>query len=306
MTAFYFPAWNGDHRLVAEGDDACRLVVQDPSPNEIEALGKFMTAAVKKKWSRVDQRLLTSGDAYRGLDGGGLLISAPISKAGPLLLRLLKPGKAVLTAIKYESGRVSVVESGAPAALEKIEKALEKKEERAEAAATVRRPRLCCPSCVALPEDARAEGVLGAFLGRRQREQWESEHRFTVFGGETGHLYEISHRRSPRAQAQRRIVRDLDDGVVLHCYDWTVPPAEEALAAALILEHREPWLRNGATLFHAMHARSIFENPFVPGVMDGADEDGKLHQAVGIATGALVSAAVDHPFGIVGALLDDE
>ena len=34
---------------------------------------------------------------------------------------------------------------------------------------------------------------------------------------------------------------------MLHFHDNSVPPEEEVLAAKLILEHREPWLRNEAT-----------------------------------------------------------
>ena len=46
----------------------------------------------------------------------------------------------------------------------------------------------------------------------------------------------------------KKICYDIDDRCVLHFHDWTVPPEEEVLATKLILEHREAWLRNEATV----------------------------------------------------------
>lgn len=58
-----------------------------------------------------------------------------------------------------------------------------------------------------------------------------------------------------------RVCFDLDDGEVVHFHDRTVPPEEEILAAKLVLENREPWLRNEATIF-GVKERLRFKNPF--------------------------------------------
>jgi hypothetical protein len=64
---------------------------------------------------------------------------------------------------------------------------------------------------------------------------------------------------------------------VVHFHDRRVPPEEEVLAAKLILEHAEPWLRNEATLWSA--GAMIFKNPFGNG-MDGV-EDATFTQRIG-------------------------
>jgi hypothetical protein len=80
-----------------------------------------------------------------------------------------------------------------------------------------------------------------------------------VTGGLTGHRYILAHRQSEIAAYNTKMCFDLDDGQILHFHDNSVPPEEEVLAAKLILEHREPWLRNEATTFGA---RVKFKNPF--------------------------------------------
>ncbi len=67
---------------------------------------------------------------------------------------------------------------------------------------------------------------------------------------------------------------DLDDRFVVHFHDWRVPPEEEVLAAKLILEHREDWLRNEATcllLQGSERAKMVFKNPFGDGLDGTAD-----------------------------------
>ncbi len=265
---WFFTARNGDHRLEVVSDDKCKLIIQDASLAEQAHLQKFLALAAKKKW--IEGKAGGSGTAGEIANNLEIAISAPMKKVGPALMRILKPGKAVVTAIKYAGGKVTCVEASQDASA--IEGALEKP--IAEAAATVRRPRLSCPSCTERVEDRRAERVLSAFLAPNQLEQWQREHRFRVFGGTTGHCYEIVHRYSRLAQERKRIVFDLDDHFVLHCYDWSVPPAEEALGAALLLAHKESWVRNEASCWDGTgHARNILKNPFGD-IFDGADEDG--------------------------------
>lgn len=88
------------------------------------------------------------------------------------------------------------------------------------------------------------------------------------------------------------IPSDLDDGQILHFHDNSVPPEEEVLAAKLILEHREPWLRNEATcLLQTKDGRwhdlgfMRYKNPF------GDITDGRADAAITATFGIAVEAA---------------
>jgi hypothetical protein len=150
------------------------------------------------------------------------------------------------------------------------------------AAATVKRPTTCCPQSVPGVIEP-AQEVLLRFCTPEQREQWLSERRIVAHGGLTGHRYLIAHRHTPTALKIGKCSFDLDDGKVMHFHDWSVPPEEEVLAAKLILEHREPWLRNEATCLGG-HSR-VFKNPFGNGG-DGT-HDASFTEAVGDALMAL-------------------
>lgn len=131
------------------------------------------------------------------------------------------------------------------------------------AATTVKRPTPCCPQSIP-GVIAPAQEVLLSFCTAEQRHQWLTERRLVAEGGITGHRYLLAHRHTPSAQKMGKICYDLDDEDVLHFHDWTVPPEEEVLAAKLILEHRETWLRNEATAL-GCRFRHRFKNPFGDG-----------------------------------------
>jgi hypothetical protein len=141
-------------------------------------------------------------------------------------------------------------------AAEEAEKKKDEKEDKK--AATVKRPTTCCPDQIP-GEIGPATEVLLAFCTPEQREQWQRERRLVARGGITGHRYLLAHRHTKTAQKNTKICYDLDDDGILHFHDWRVPPEEEILAAKLILEHREPWLRNEAT---CLRAGVHFKNPF--------------------------------------------
>lgn len=140
---------------------------------------------------------------------------------------------------------------------------------------TVSRPTLCCPDAVPGPINPARE-VLNAFLSDQQRDQWESERSIVATGSHTGHRYLLAHRHTERARRFGKIAYDLDDGIVVHFHDWSVPPEEEVLAAMLILSHREPWLRNEAT---TCGGEMVFKNPF-GNFFDGVP-DANLLKAIG-------------------------
>jgi hypothetical protein len=149
------------------------------------------------------------------------------------------------------------------------------------AVVTVRRPTPCCPQCTVGAVEPASE-VLLAFLDEQQHKDWAKRRAIVVRGGLTGHRYVLAHRSTELAARIGRICFDMEDGLVIHFHDRSVPPEEEVLAAKLILEHREPWLRNEATTFGG---HKVFKNPFGNGG-DGV-WDATLTQSIGTFVSAL-------------------
>jgi len=190
----------------------------------------------------------------------------------------MRPGHAVLTAIRFADGRCVTCSGSeaelrqlaetaaesyrAPRAVPALPPAQEPPRPEPVAAVTVRRPTPCCPQCHPGAVGPASE-VLLAFLSEEEHESWARERSIVVEGGLSGHRYLLAHRHTARAQRVGRICYDLDARAVVHFHDMTVPPEEEVLAAKLILEHREPWLRNEATLFCSDALK--FKNPFGDG-----------------------------------------
>jgi len=299
LEAHYIPSWNGDWRLEPHAEDPERkttLRIAKPTAGERRQLREMQKAFIDRGWL---------GDADKAFPEAKSIwtrrvtINAPLSDVGPVVIPIAKPGKNVLTAVRFRDGHVEVVEAAEMKAEPLPEKkraskseATEKPEEPskpdkvaelaakpdAKAAATVRRPTPCCPDCY---EDAvkPATDVLLSFLDEEQHRTWQSDRYVIVRGEYTRHRYLIAHRHSPIAARNRRNTYDLDDGMIMHFHDWTVPPEEEVLAAMLILQHREPWLRNEATCLGGQQI--IFKNPFGGGG-DGV-RDSVLTHRIGLS-----------------------
>jgi len=263
----YIPSWNGDFRLEDDGKGGTKLVVHDPTPHEQTIIGEFLSKIVAKGWVRDRDR-----DARFGQGASEVAISAPLWKTAKILIKLTRPEKQTLTAVSFSDGKLSVIEGVDEAAVEKISAAVEKAAatedpQQPAKAASVRRPTPCCPDCE-VGSVAPASEVLLAFLNEEEHATWRRERAIVVTGGLTGHRYVLAHRQSAVAAYNTRMCFDLDDGQVLHFHDNSVPPEEEVLAAKLILEHREPWLRNEATLLGGENMK--FKNPF-GGYYDGTE-----------------------------------
>lgn len=256
----YVPSWNGDFRLEDDGKGNTRLILHRPTPLERKIVGKLLHEAGNKNWT--EKRPETS---YEGKDDEVPTLMAPLAKTSKLLIKLTRPKRQTLTAVSFSDGKLSVIEGADDKALTKIEEAVSlaaSTEEPAKPAkaASVRRPTPCCPQCVA-GSVAPASEVLLQFLGPEEHASWARERAIVVTGGLTGHRYLLAHRRSQIAEVNRKMCYDLDDGDILHFHDNAVPPEEEVLAAKLILEHRENWLRNEATVL-GDGSRMKFKNPF--------------------------------------------
>ena len=271
------PSFHGDFRLTAGDDEATsKLLVMAPTPYEIQLLNGFLSKAHKKKWTR---ELLTADDTN---DTRTILLKAPLAKTGPLLVRATKPADRTLTAISFKDGRLEVAETGVLETL--VAKAAE---DKAAKAVSVSRPTPCCPRCE-VGAIAPARDVLLSFLSPQEHADWAEHRAIIVRGGKSGHRYLLAHRNSPTAARLGKICYDLDDHFVLHFHQTEIPPEEEILAAKIILEHREPWLRNEATCLSQtkdgrwhdlgfMH----YKNPF--GDVNDGREDAAITATFGIA-----------------------
>lgn len=284
MKAWFVPSWNGDFRLTpGEDESTSRLLVMAPTPHEVQILSAFMATARKKKWTK---EAMAKDEA---IDTRTIVLDAPLAKVGPALVKIAKPADRTLTAVLFRGGQLEVVETGS------IETIVTKAQEDPEAkAVSVSRPTPCCPSCVP-GSVALASDVLLSFLNEQEHADWAKSRAIMVTGGQSGHRYLIAHRHSRTAVLNRKICYDVDDRCVLHFHDWTVPPEEEVLATKLILEHREAWLRNEATVLQQdskgdWHDLGFmrYKNPF------GDANDGRADASLTAAFGAVLSAAISH------------
>lgn len=270
---WFFPSWNGDFRLV-ETKFGTALHIIDPTAGETEVLQRFLATARKKGWTKTEW-----GGNSRVID-----FEEALPKIAPTLLRLTKPKKKTLTAVRFSNGRLQVEEGTEETAIRAL--ADEATKEKGSQAVTVTRPTPSCPQCIPGSIGPARETLL-SFLDDEEHADWARARHIVVYGGLSGHRYLLAHRHSVLAQRLGRICYDLDDRVVVHFYDWSVPPEEEILAAKLILEHAEPWLRNEATLWNASDHVERYKNPFGDR-LDGTVEASILQGAAGGILGALL------------------
>ena len=279
MKTWFLPSWRGDFRLIA-GDDLAtsKLLLMQPTPHERQLVESFMSAARKKKWT-------TEVLADATIDTATIELAAPLEKTGPALVKIVKPADRTLTAVAFRDGRLEVAETGM------LETLVAKAANDADAkAVSVARPTPCCPRCE-VGSIAPAREVLLSFLSDQEHADWAESRAIMVRGGLSGHRYLLAHRHSPTAARLGKICYDLEDHCVLHFHDQSVPPEEEVLAAKLILEHREPWLRNEATVLQqdekgGWHDLGLlrYKNPF------GDASDGRADAAFVASLGAAAQA----------------
>lgn len=285
MTTWYFPSWSGDFRLEALGSDEARsvLTVIDPTPVEIRRLATFLEKARSRNW--IEQHV--------GLPPGAsgeirIELDAPLVKTG----KALHGGKirGRLTAVSSTAGVVEAVFEDPDKVCTAIVKATDSKKDPVKAA-SIDRPTLCCPTSDSGPE-RRASEVLHDFCTARQWSDWQERGWLRCYGNLSGHRYQIVNRNHPLVQRRRFVVWDEDVRHILHCYDWSVPPAEEVLAAKLILEYREHWIRNNSGAYDC--PGPIYHNPFMSNADQGAD---------GIGDSALLTGA---GYGVMGAAIAEQ
>lgn len=262
---WYLPSATGDFRLEQDGEYA-RLVVEDPTPVERAQLDTFLAAAGDKRWVR-------KGTTYTPTGRSEIDLLCSVADAGPVLAPLHMRDRGVLTAVRSSAGRLELVTTHVAEAAGAVAKAPDNE------AVTVQRPTTCCPTPVEGPE-VRSSHVLRRFCTEVQWAEWERHGYLHCRGGSTGIVYRLVHRNNPLALRQGKMAWDVTHNHVLHWWDWRVPPAEEVLAAKLILEHREPWLRNPNSLYDTANPQFVFANPLGAQRLQGTFDAG-VHRLFG-------------------------
>lgn len=275
MKVWFVPTFNGDLRLEPDEDapkKQTRLSIVKPTPDEKKQVIALSALLLDRGWIKEPLKDIESDKTWAAT------IDAPLEEVGPVFVNALRPGPAVLTAVKFADGKIEVCEHREPGATQKeLEKLAEKP--KAEAAATVNRPTPCCPDCF-VDAIKPATEVLLSFLTPEQHATWKRARFIEVRGGLSGHRYIVAHRHSEIAAKNEKIAWDCEDREAIHFHDWSVPPEEEVLAAMLCLRFREPWLRNEATCWEGYgHFTRVFKNPFGD-VRDGRP-DAVLTEAFG-------------------------
>lgn len=322
--SWFIPSWNGDFRLEKKGKKGCMLSVVKPTAHELKVLAQFLGIAHERGWTNEEE--ITE-------ENNEIVLKADVAEAGRELVNLYMPVDSSITAVKFADGRLEVADaSGTWELIQKAEReevVAEKKrrltdgefdekmkkeegEQEGAKAATVKRPTLSCPECFVGAIEPATE-VLLSFLTPQQHRDWSERRAILVEGGTTGHRYLLAHRHSEMAQKFGRICYDCEDEAVLHFYDMTVPPEEEVLAAKLILEHREPWLRNHSSCLPSLRGHGVerftevFDNPLGPKYVDGV-ETAKLMTGLGaaVAASALADMAGIPQLGLLGEALGFE
>lgn len=294
LDTWYIPSATGDFRLEAHPKDPTQsiLTVEDLTAAELERLQAFQKKTKRWKWFDADAIIPESGR-------GELVINTTVAKAGKHLAKDAMPNRGTLTVIRSTSGKILTTADFTEDEA-KLDKATSSS--KASKAVTVKKPTICCPDPIEGPLK-RSSRVLREFCTPQQWAEWVQHGVLHCIGGTTGCLYRLVHRHHPLARKQGKICWSVDDDSKLHFWDWSVPAAEEVLSAKLILEQRENWLRNRATMFgqrgRAVH--QIFSNPHGnagEGTWDASfftqigDDNSKSPAALDLMSGMLALATI--------------
>jgi hypothetical protein len=219
------------------------VIVEQATPEETVALATLARTALKKGWA--DPTKLFPDQPL----GAVTEFKAPTDKVAKLIAKALKPGKKLVSAVKFSNGKMEEVteallrspEAKAPSSSPSEKGIIEKVKDAV--ATTVAAPVRGCPAPAFSPAQLRAREVLFAFLSLDQRADFERYNRFMAVGATTGHRYMITSRHATDALARyQRTLYDLDEKQPLCVHDFDVPPEEE-MHAIHILTQLPGWER---------------------------------------------------------------
>ena len=284
---WYLPTFYGDIRLERKGDKLTLVHWDHLSPSEVEAMRLLRSHALTETWARscwaTDFPLPTTTGV------GTVELAASIAEVQKRLARALKPGRALVTAVRFTDGKVEEMreaemapEEGPspskpspyrePASLPAPEKEPKTVAEqfapnyedqpnvaKEAIAVTVAQPMLGCP----VPEFERAEiratRVLEAFLDEEQIEDFRRRQQFVSVGADTGHRYLLTsrHARERMTRVDGRSLFDLDAAdnvypVIIDNYDGhRVHAGNERIHGLAICAH--DWTVPAAEELLALH-----------------------------------------------------
>lgn len=224
---WFIPSFLGDICLRARGKKETTIELADLTARERRAL-----KALRRWTTEVDGVL---AEPYRST--GTIVVPAAIEKVQAALSRALKPGRRLLSVVRFKNGTMEEVREAAT------------KPEKPDAAATVAQPTVGCPAPDFERADVRATRVLKVFLTAEQAADFDRHNAFVSTGRMTGHRYMLISRHRPDVLAryrEHRSLYDLDEQRALCVHDWAVPAAEELLGLHVFLsvEGGEQYLRS--------------------------------------------------------------
>lgn len=227
---WYLPTFYGDIRLEGGKESATTVIYDKLSPWEVEAMLSLRERAVTPKWGRKPWASLSEFPVPSETGSGEIQLDAPIEDVQKLLSKALKPGRILVTAVRFADGVVEEKrdalapyrkegDTTEPPTLAPNEKAATVEEQPSPVAAaalkavTVAAPVIGCPPPDFEEADVRATRVLEAFLMEDQLEDFRRYGQFLSLGHETGHRYLITSRNAPRrlARVSGRSLYDLDE-----------------------------------------------------------------------------------------------
>ena len=244
IPTLYIPSFYGDLKLERIDDKHTRLIVEKASPAEKAALEQLAVLGVKKKWVGTLSEVLTQERS---------IFQAPLLKVQKELVGFLKPGRQMVTAVRFTDGSMEEVQTDPDtsdsASLSSTPSGTteSKPEKPVKAATAVAKPTQGCPAPNFVKAELKARQVLEVFLDEDQIEDFRNYNRFVSIGADTGHRYMVTsrHARDSLADFQRSLY-DLDDETPFCVHDWVVPAAEEMLALHVMLQlpEHEAYLRH--------------------------------------------------------------
>ena len=177
--------------------------------------------AIKKGWcpKETDLAKLSKTD-----------LMAPIEKVAKLLAEALKPGRTLVTAVRFRDGRMEEIVEAPYTDDKTLAPVEEPKPEEPAKAVTVAKPMRGCPPPDFAACEIQATRILSEFLSPEQREDFAKFNRFITVGPDTGHRYMITsrHARDQLARYQRQMY-DLDEEQPYCVHDDNAVPAAEEL-----------------------------------------------------------------------------
>lgn len=267
---WFLPSFWGDIALHRIDEHRTRLTYERLTPEEVQALTRLRRRALKRpvmfgqSWCDASEFPVVVPEGKGTVD-----LRASIVDVQKVLASALKPGRDLLSVVRFHSGRMEEVGSyreAAPRPLDELppppvsppapalpaaaQEASEKPDaakppQRGAVATTVAVPVRGCPAPDFEKAEMRAFGVLRNFLTPDQQQDVQRRGAFVAVGADTGHRYMLTNRHAFQLGRGRRTLHDLDERRDYCVHDWEVPAWEELLAifCCLSVPGRERMLR---------------------------------------------------------------